>query len=206
MTPEIQSVNLDFTTHCDRRCENCACGIGINRVLQHHPWEYFERAAKALYGIPRVNLVGGEPTFHPRFGDYVPKLKKLFGASQLTMTTNGWGMLRHWDAIRENFDAVEFSDYHVRPDVLAFLQVQNQVPLSVYNAGLEGSNHTPRSRCGSGSPCTRLPMGKAITYADGKIWGCCIAPGIEGAVGIEPDLGWEEYVPPAPCKDCWFSI
>lgn len=68
----IHTVNLDMTTHCNKRCPDCCAGVGINRELRHHPWEYFEQAATWIYGMKRVNLTGGEPTAHPQFAEFVP--------------------------------------------------------------------------------------------------------------------------------------
>ena len=84
---------MDITTRCNRRCVDCCAGIGINRVLQHHSWSYFQRAAKHFYGIDRVNLTGGEPTAHPQFEEYVPGFKALFGCRLLTLSTNGYKVL-----------------------------------------------------------------------------------------------------------------
>lgn len=93
MPRNITCVQLDITTHCDRRCPDCCCGIGINRKLQHHPWEYFERVAPYLREIDRVDLFGGEPTVHPKFRQFVPRFKELFGCRLLTMTTDGCKVL-----------------------------------------------------------------------------------------------------------------
>ena len=207
MRPEIQSLNLDFTTHCDRRCRECCCGIGMHRILQHHSWEYFERAAETFCGIPRVNLVGGEPTYHPQFAEYVPELKRLFGCTRLTMTTNGWGIKKHRETILDNFDAVEFTDYHI-PERTEFFR-SSLIPYlaewSVFDAGVDGANHISRTRRGSGKPCTRAWWrGQGVAYADGLIY-CCCAAGIAGSIGIEPKPGWDERMPELPCKECWFS-
>ncbi len=205
MRPEIQSVNLDMTTHCDRRCPECCCGIGINRVLQHHPWSYFERAAKALYGIPRVHLCGGEPTVHPNFAAFVPRFKDLFGCQRLTMVTDGWGVGRYRDVIATYIDEVTFSDYvSNRPAKQILIKIG--APLVYAPGGPEATDFVPRSRIGGGHPCTRAWwIGKGVAYADGQIFGCSVAPGIDGAQGIEPEPGWDERIAELPCKVCFMS-
>lgn len=196
---------LELTTHCDQRCPNCCCGIGINRELRHHPWEYFERAAAVLYGVERVHLTGGEPTLHPRFAEFLPRLKALFGCHRLTLGTDGYGVERHRELIARHIDEVHFSDYHARPGAHEAL-VQIGVALSVYDGGVKGANHVSRDRRGAGGPCGRA-HGDCVPYADGKLYGCCVAPGIGGAEGLAPGSGWREQVRtlPLPCGDCWFS-
>jgi len=205
----ITNVNLDLTTNCDRRCPNCCAGVGINRKLQHHPWEYFEVAADALRGIERVNLTGGEPTLHPKFAEFVPKFKALFGCKTLAMTTDGWGVAKHFDIISANFDEIDFSYYHTNPGALALIRHQMQhIKLNVFDAGLDAAGFTPRDKIGGGGACGRAYWRSGtVAYADGRIFGCCVAPGIDGAVGIDPLPGWDMAIPhtPLPCDRCWFS-
>ena len=201
----LDCILLELTTHCDQRCPECCCGIGINRVLKHHDWAYFERAAVHLYGITRLHLTGGEPTLHPQFAEYVPRFKQLFGCQLLTMQTDGYGVMRHLDVIQRHIDRVYYSDYHRRPEVEPALTQIGRLE-SIYDAGRDAINHIPRSRRGSGLPCDRA-HGDCVPYADGKLYGCCVAPGITGSIGLAPVPEWRAAVRrlPLPCADCWFS-
>lgn len=196
---------MDLTTHCDRRCPNCCCGIGINRILQHHPWSYFEHVAPYLQGIERVNLTGGEPTAHPAFAEFVPKFKALFGCQRLTLSTDGFRVKRHADVIRACFDEVHFSDYHTKPAALVQLEASG-VRLSVYPAGANAGNFTPRSRRGNGNPCAR-GFSETVAYADGRFWPCCVSPGLDGTEGLLPCVDWREKVQQLDmgCRECFFS-
>lgn len=207
MIPGITNVNLDLTTNCDRRCPSCCAGIGLGRALQHHSWEYFESAAKILHGVERLNLTGGEPTFHPKFGEFVPKFKALFGCKTLAMTTDGWGVCKHFDVISATFDEIDFSYYRTNPGALAMIKHQMpHIKLSVFDAGHDAANFTPRDKIGPGAPCERAWWrSKTIAYADGRIFGCCVAPGIEGAASVLPIAGERFDVPNPPCEKCWWS-
>lgn len=201
MTPQpITCVLLEITTHCDQRCPNCCTGIGINRTLQHHDWEYFERAAAVLYGVERVHLTGGEPTLHPQFAEFVPRFKTLFDCQRLTLGTDGFRLGRYRDLIAEHIDEIHFSDYRLGR------LVEIGVPFKMYDGGPKATNHIPRSRRGSGQPCERA-FGECVPYADGKLYGCCVAPGIDGAEGIVAGIDWRVAVrrAPLPCEHCWFS-
>lgn len=201
---DITCVSMDLTTHCDRRCPNCCCGIGINRKLQHHPWEYFEAVAPYLYGIERVNLTGGEPTLHPHFAEFVPRLKALFGCKRLTLSTDGFRVDRYRDVINAHFDEVHFSDYGtlLSAGVLSGLKVA----LKVYPAGQDASNFVDRSRRGSGKPCQR-GLSETVAFADGRFYPCCVSPGLAGTEGLLPCVDWRVKVQELDmgCKECFFS-
>lgn len=196
---EISCVAIDLTTHCDRRCPDCCCGIGINRKLQHHPWEYFEHAAQFIHGIERLHVTGGEPTIHPQFAEFVPRLRDLFGCKTLTMQTDCFRTERYADTLA-HFDHIYVSEYDERNRPAAAL-VQLNHPSTKW-----AGEFTPRSQRGSGKPCAR-GFSETVAYADGKLYGCCVAPGVDGAVGMEPTKDWKARIvnEPLPCEQCWFS-
>lgn len=197
-----------MTTHCNKRCPDCCTGIGINRTLRHHTWEYFEEAARWLRPINRINLTGGEPTTHPKFAEFVPRFRELFGCSILTMNTNGYRVAEHIETIVSNFSWVDFSDYQDRYDALALLRARG-VTVGTYDAGPNGSNFVPRiRRTVAGKPCSRACfISDGCAYAEGKFFGCCVGPGIPTATAMEPCPEWKTLLPavPLPCGGCWFA-
>lgn len=199
MTRNITCVSIDLTTHCDRRCPDCCCGIGINRTLQHHPWDYFVRAAEHLRGIERIHVTGGEPTVHPQFAEFIPQFRELFGCKTLTLQTDGFRAERYADVLR-HFDHVYASRYDERnAGAIDFIQLN--YPTTEWQG-----EHTPRSRRGSGKPCGR-GTSETVAFSDGRLFGCCVAPGIAGAESMEPCADWRERIEqvPLPCGDCFFS-
>lgn len=203
----IHTVNLDMTTHCNKRCPECCAGIGINRTLTHHDWPYFEEAARWIYGIERVNLTGGEPTAHPQFAEFVPRFRALFGCVTLTMSTNGYRVVQHLDVIAACFSWVDCTNYGDNGVALAALRAQG-VKTNSFEGGPNGVNFVPRIRRASGKPCSRACfISDGCAYAEGKFFGCCVGPGIPGAQALEPVAEWKTLLPavPLPCGDCWFS-
>ena len=194
----ITSVNLDITTHCNRRCADCCCNIG-QRPTRHHLWSYFEDAAKWLHGIERIHLTGGEPTAHPQFAEFAPRFRELFGCETLTLGTNGY-RVRELESTLHCFDEIYASRYPGNDAEVGWLVANFKVKL------FDGE-FTPRSRRGSGAVCAR-GTSETVAYADGKLYGCCVAPGIPGAVGVTPSADWKERAVglPLPCNDCWFSL
>src|ERR1017187_4482790 len=205
MAGEITWLSVDLTTFCDRRCPNCSVGIGIHRKLQHHPWEYFEQVAPYIQGMKEIKITGGEPTIHPQFAEFVPRFKDLFGCEKLTLNTDGFRVPMYRELIEKHFDHVYFTHYETPVSERASAALAGiDVPLNTFMAGNNAVKFTPRSRRGAGGPCDRAGL---ASYSDGKFYGCCVAPGIEGSVGIEPSMDWKQQIGsvPLPCKDCLFS-
>jgi len=195
----IDSIWLDFTTACNRKCEHCCCNIP-NRQAVNYSWDYFEHLARYVYGVRRIHLTGGEATAHPKFAKFVPRLKELFGCELLTLWTNGF-------RIRENANVLHHFD-----DIFGTLYDDNaaEIEWMVENVGatyLNGDTHVNRAHRGGGNPCGRGRSDAMVIYSDGRLFPCCIGPGIPGAQSIKPCDEWRTKVlaVPLPCKDCWFS-
>ena len=199
---EIACVALDITTVCDRACPDCCCGINMGiRPARHHPWEYFVNAARFLYGIDRIDVFGGEPTTHPRFAEFIPKFRELFGCRILSMTTDGFKVIQYAETLK-HFDFIQASWYDARQDrAMVFLKANFDTRIYA-----DHPVFTPRSYVGGGFPCVRA-YGVTVSYADGKIWPCTPGPGLPRAIGIEPTLDWKERIleVPMPCATCMFS-
>lgn len=217
MNPAITCVSLEMTTACDRACPECCCNIP-HRPAVHHPWEYFEAAAKVIYGVERVHLSGGECTYHPQFAEFVPKFKELFGCKRLSMVTDGWGVTKHDVTLARHVNQIHFTRYGNKPAAeatLRYLESAFGIELLIFDAGPKMANFTPRSAIGGGKPCFRAWwLSGQVAYADGKLWGCCVAPGIEGAKGVvfanfsameETEEFLRVAIPNPPCERCWFS-
>jgi hypothetical protein len=196
---EINCVTMDITTACNRHCDNCCAGMH-RRPVVHHPWEYFVQAAEHLYGIYRLNLTGGEPTMHPSFEFLAWVLRDLFGCKLLTLSTNGF-KVRQYERELCNFDEIYFSDYGENHAELEWLQGHYGGRIIHYC-----QEFTPLDRRGSGQPCHR-GLSETVAHAHGRLFPCCVGPGIPGAESLEPCAGWQKKVQavPLPCKDCWFS-
>lgn len=204
---EIDSIWIDLTIACNQGCVHCCCNVH-ERPAKHCTWEELEALAKHVYGIRRIHLTGGEPTAHPKFGELVPKLKALFGCEEMTIWTNGFKARENAEAFK-CFDVVYATRYD---DNEQFRQFDNHadVQFLVDNYGatfLEGSTHVDRARRGSGEPCGRGTSDKMIIYSEGRLFPCCVMPGIPGSQSVAPSANWkaETLATPMPCSDCWFS-
>ena len=64
--------NIAITSLCNRSCRYCFAGSVANEPRHMDP-AVFEQALDCLHrsGITQARLLGGEPTIHPRFSDFV---------------------------------------------------------------------------------------------------------------------------------------
>jgi hypothetical protein len=199
---KITCIQLDITTVCDRKCPDCCCAINMNkRAAIHHPWEYFEALAPFIYGIDRIDLFGGEPTSHPKFREFVPRFKDLFGNRILTMTTNGFktieyaGLLAHFDFIQ----ATPYDDKNA--------PAMEHLKKTHHDVRFFPGTFLPRNQAGGGKPCPRA-FSEVVSYADSKFWPCCPGAGIDHATGFGPCVDWREKIQnwPMPCSTCFMSL
>lgn len=195
----IDAVSLDLTTACNRKCSECCCNIP-NRQAKHYSWDELENLARKIHGVKRIHLSGGEPTSHPQFGEFVPKLKLLFGCELLTIWTNGFSA-RENAAVFGCFDTIYVTRYEDNHEVVEWL-VNN------YGAIVgDGSAHVNRAHRGGGLVCVRGRSSAVAVSIDGRMFPCCVGPGIPGAESMVPCDGWETKIldVPLPCGECWFS-
>lgn len=205
---EFTKLNLELTTACNLTCPECSAqtnGSGARKVV-HHPLSYFENAGKWLHGIDSVVAIGGEPTAHPKFAEIVPKLRELFGCRELVLWTNGFKVEKYADLIKRAFDLVYASIYDAESGHEWNKKPNRAAVDLIHPDAIAAAPHVPWERRGSGQICERGIHGP-ITYADGKIYGCCVAMAIPSGIGVEPGPNWraEVLATPLPCGDCCFS-
>lgn len=208
---KIAAIALDITTVCNLRCENCCCKVHERKPV-HYDWNYFERLAPYVYGIDRIDITGGEPSCHPRFTEYVPKFRKLFGCNRLTVETNAMRAKYQKDTFR-HFDEIRLSLYPENKSEIEWTLknfenawVQNGSTCIEIGAEPDHRKHVSLDRIGGGGLC-KLGKFEFVLFTDGKLWPCRLGPAVPGAVGIEPCEDWRERVLalPIPCGECWFS-
>lgn len=205
---EFTKVNLELTTACNLACPDCAAatnGSGLRKVV-HHPLAYFVEAAKWLHGIDSCIVIGGEPTSHPKFAEIVSKLRELFGCRELVLWTNGFRTGKYADLIKRTFDAVYASIYDAESGHEWNKKPNRESVNLIHPDAIAAAPHVPWAKRGSGKICERGIHGP-ITYADGKIYGCCVAMAIPTGIGVEPGPNWraEVLATPLPCANCCFS-
>jgi len=197
-----QHAALLVTTVCDRRCPECCYRLPQGQLgrPQHYGWPYFVTAARWLHDLDSLTVSGGEPTLHPLFGRIAREFRALFQPRDLHLATNG-KRLRYHEALVDYFDRVVCSDYG-DPETRAELQW-----VDLHHPGtleIITSCHTPLRQVGGGRACERNTV---AAYANGRLYPCCVAPGIPGAASMAPTDDWRERLAELPlsCAACIFS-
>jgi organic radical activating enzyme len=212
MTREITNINYCLTTFCSRSCPDCFMHIPTRKNKYYMTWEEIENSAKYFSGIPRINLSGGEPTFHPHFQEYIPKFKSLFHCKKLSIETNGYGFQKFPDMFLY-FDELLIS--HYTTDSYKDCE-PNTEDVNFIKSYLKGSNtnilvgeivHIDNKHRSRGLICGR-GTSETVSFCDGRIYPCCVGPGVEGADSIPLMKNWKEEIlkVPLPCKNCIFSL
>ena len=105
---------------------------------------------------------------------------------------------RFHEALR-HYHEIYFSDYGDNTELLQKLQALGPA----VHAGV--IDHMP-DRPGTGITCHRGESG-TVSVVNGRMYPCCVAPGIKGAQSIEVSPTWREDIQdvPFPCDACRFS-
>ena len=88
------AIDVPIVDHCNLRCRSCAAAAPLAKPSCADV-EQLRRTLSVYARLcgdapPReVNLVGGEPTLHPRLTDVVAVVREAFPSTTLTIITNG---------------------------------------------------------------------------------------------------------------------
>jgi organic radical activating enzyme len=216
--PPPVSVVHRMTTHCNLNCPECAV-----RIRDSHTKAEGDIDTKQILDevrllcsppqIRRYTVSGGEPTIHQDFAELAEKIPQIVRPSiQIILATNGYLFGKDPKALRllKHFDSVGMSLYTERDFrntnekevemVKRYCQVQN-IHLSVFVAHHYKMQEVNLEKSFS---CNRLFRQSAY---NGKIYPCCVGPGIKNVAGVPIDKDWYFSIQniPAPCSSCCLS-
>lgn len=79
---DMQTIQIDITNACNKRCSNCTRFCGNHRKSFFMDYDTFCRAVDSLDGYDGVvGIMGGEPTLHPEFERFMQYIREKFGNS-----------------------------------------------------------------------------------------------------------------------------
>ncbi len=83
--------NIMLTYGCNLKCPYCFANEFVNKKSSYITEEAFIKAVEFLTreSNNRIGLIGGEPTLHPQFKDYLELLISNRNVSEVTVYTNG---------------------------------------------------------------------------------------------------------------------
>ena len=155
-----------------------------------------------------IQVTGGEPTLHEHWLDLIPILRSAGCA--LTVFTNGWGFTRYPDSFLI-FTQICASDYSAdsasNADDIAFIRKflaekgqENKLVIAPVYHQPRPAKPVPPVGCLRGS-------NSVVGFMNGKLYGCCVAAGIEGGIGVNVTQNWrkELFDTELPCQNCMFN-
>jgi hypothetical protein len=210
MGRDINTISYALTTHCNMRCPDCCAGITAlpKSLKSFYSWEYIVESAKYFKGIRRINLTGGEPSVHPKFEEWVPKMKELFEIEVLSVWTNGT-MFRKKPEVWQYFDEIHISNYTKdsfdgAPDNTEDIKFIKELYPDKYISATPVIHESLSKR---GTKMCFRGYSDTVEFVDGYVYPCCAGSGLNTKVRYKLDENWKEEVLKLhpPCNECLFA-
>lgn len=95
----VPLLELHVTHACNLTCESCShySNHGHRGRLELAQAEIWMSAWNERIAVKEFNLLGGEPTMHPRLSEFVVLVRKHWPAAHIRIVTNGFFLHRHPD-------------------------------------------------------------------------------------------------------------
>ena len=201
----IDSISIYVTTLCNLKCIGCCAGTQSKNNITI---EEIREIGKNIPHIKNLFITGGEPTLHKNFREIMKEIFKL-NYDNIILATNGYNLMKYIDLI-DKFDDVRISHYNENSFEGA---IPNTEVIKEFQDNYKGNTRVlvedkiMISENKKKNPCGRAYSGVA-SYFRGKIYGCCVAAGMDTSEGIPIDKKWKESALKAklPCDECVFAV
>lgn len=205
----IRSVNFSITSRCNRVCPNCSYGMQRHSDKRDICLDDLWRYSLYFREIEKVNVTGGEPSFHNDFPEICVSIRKMFPNQRVVIETNGFAF-RKTPELFLNYDEVFVSEYGENTYTGCLSNADDIADFREFIQGRKTGFHIIRpvhlSGIGGGKMCSRGR--ESCSFFNGLVYPCCTAHGIPDAKGIPLSDGWVDEIQGVglPCKNCMFSL
>jgi hypothetical protein len=95
--PVVDRLQIHVTHACNLTCESCShySNHGHNGQIDPEDAERWFAAWSGRAAVRQFNLLGGEPTVHPRLAEFVPVVREHWPEARIKIITNGFFLDRH---------------------------------------------------------------------------------------------------------------
>jgi Radical SAM superfamily len=95
--PAVPLLELHVTHACNLACESCShySDHGHRGNLDLAEADRWMAAWSSRFQLEHFNLLGGEPTIHPRLAEFVPLVRRHWPEACISVVTNGFFLHRH---------------------------------------------------------------------------------------------------------------
>lgn len=138
----INYLRISVTDYCNFRCVYCMPVEGV-APRDHHELMRFEEIVEVVRvaaenGITKIRLTGGEPLVRKGIVDLVHMIRQISGINEITMTTNGYLLEKHAEALKEaGLTRVNVSVDTLKPDL--FKKITRRGDLETVWRGIEAA-------------------------------------------------------------------
>jgi len=203
---KIDSISLYITTLCNFHCLGCCAGTQEKGGITG---DEIIDLGKHLGPVKDVYITGGEPTLHKEFSYLICLMIAQLDFDRLILATNGYGLMKHIE-LMDLFDEIRISHYDEQSypgadhniDLINEFKAAYNGPARIVVQHIKMIQNDPNKT----GVCGRDNNGIA-SYFKGKIYGCCVAAGMDAGKGIKFDSNWKENAVKdnLPCGDCVFA-
>jgi len=130
--PNLEKLEIEITSVCNLKCDSCdrsSYQAHSNEFMTVEQIKKFvDQAINANYKFKRINILGGEPTLHPKFFDVLNELKRYkdYSGCKLQIISNGHGdkvnsilnKIPDWCVVKntsKESSSQKFSTYNIAP-------------------------------------------------------------------------------------------
>lgn len=138
----INYLRISVTDYCNFRCVYCMPVEGV-APRDHHELMRFEEIVEVVRvaaenGITKIRLTGGEPLVRKGIVDLVHMIRQISGINEITMTTNGYLLEKHAEALKEaGLTRVNVSVDTLKPEL--FKKITRRGDLETVWRGIEAA-------------------------------------------------------------------
>lgn len=198
---KFHSLSLYITTLCNFHCLGCCAGTQEKGSIT---LKEIAALSHILGKVKDIYITGGEPTLHKKFSLIIFTIRSYLNYEKLTLATNGYNLMKYI-GIMSQFDEIRISHYAGKEDNTAIINkfkaaYTGSARIIVQRKTLLQNDSNKTGLCGRDS-------NGIGSYFKGKIYGCCVAAGMDTGKGNKFDKNWRQSaaVDRLPCKDCIFA-
>jgi organic radical activating enzyme len=215
------AVEISITTLCSMKCPKCSLAMPLmarNKTARNLTLDEVDTFIPHFQGLKQIIITGGEPTVHPQFSEIVRRIWHGCIPKVYTLETNGFKVVQYLPVIAHFFDKVFITQY--LQDRIYDKSPDNQKIIKIAREALGDKliieppvDHTiAHGENTSTKMCSKaIDPGLPAGYFQGKMYRCCVEPGIEQLLQI--NLGvpfgpkWKEKLSEIQpdCKHCLYA-
>jgi glycosyltransferase involved in cell wall biosynthesis len=219
---KINRLALPITRGCNRRCPECTAVEREGFLANPISIVELKEVGNLIGSIEKIEVTGGEPSFHPKFKEISENLHKWFQCKDIMLLTNGWAfskddnlpILLNYDRVyithyNDNFAKLyeEKSNTHLVKKLESYLK--NYPKIQFWPQDMDSHNPIKEPVPWASGCLYDYDKSDMISYHEGQLYGCCTAWQLDyRGKGIPLTKEWRDHLSEIelPCNKCFLGI